>query len=79
MHYTMPCLEETLCFANIAKSNRRYVSGYDWYPALAGLIVTSYSFSTAATMESGNIVCIVCIDFNYISKHFLVQLIRNTT
>ncbi|XP_046802728.1 dynein axonemal intermediate chain 3 [Lucilia cuprina] len=52
MHYTSPYLEETLCFANIAKSHQRYVCGFDWYPALAGLIVTSYTFSTAATIES---------------------------
>uniref|UniRef100_A0A1B0G8D4 WD repeat-containing protein 63 n=1 Tax=Glossina morsitans morsitans TaxID=37546 RepID=A0A1B0G8D4_GLOMM len=52
MHYTTPYLEETLCFANISKSNRRYVCGFDWYPALAGLIVTSYTFSTPATIES---------------------------
>lgn len=74
MHYTTPSLEETLCFANIAKSHRRYVSGYDWYPALAGLIVTSYTFSTAATMESGNIIhrC-----SNNTLEYFLVQFIQN--
>lgn len=53
MHYTTPYLEETLCFANIAKSHQRYICGYDWYPVLAGLIVTSYTFTTAATIESG--------------------------
>ncbi|XP_075157418.1 missing minor mitochondria [Haematobia irritans] len=52
MHHTTPTLEETLCFANISKSQERYVCGYDWYPTLAGLIVTSYTFSTAATLES---------------------------
>uniref|UniRef100_A0A1I8PHP8 WD repeat-containing protein 63 n=1 Tax=Stomoxys calcitrans TaxID=35570 RepID=A0A1I8PHP8_STOCA len=52
MHHTTPSLEETLCFANISKSQDRYVCGYDWYPTLAGLIVTSYTFSTAATVES---------------------------
>ncbi|KAM7350388.1 missing minor mitochondria [Cochliomyia hominivorax] len=52
MHYSTPYLEETLCFANIAKSHKRYVCGFDWYPDLAGLIVTSYTFSTAATLES---------------------------
>lgn len=55
MHYTSPYLEETLCFANIAKSHHRYVCSYDWYPALAGLIVASYTFTTAATLESSNI------------------------
>uniref|UniRef100_A0A1I8M5P3 WD domain protein n=1 Tax=Musca domestica TaxID=7370 RepID=A0A1I8M5P3_MUSDO len=51
MHHTTPSLEETLCFANISKSQKRYVCGYDWYPTIAGLIVTSYTFSTAATVE----------------------------
>ncbi|XP_067634187.1 dynein axonemal intermediate chain 3 [Eurosta solidaginis] len=50
-HYSTPHLEETLCFANISKSYERYVCGIDWYPALSGLIVTSYTFSTAATIE----------------------------
>ncbi|XP_073835088.1 missing minor mitochondria isoform X2 [Musca autumnalis] len=54
MHHTTPSLEETLCFANISKSQQRYVCGYDWYPTIAGLIVTSYTFSTAATVDSVN-------------------------
>lgn len=53
MHHTTPSLEETLCFANISKSQHRYICGYDWYPAMAGLIVTSYAFSTPATLEAG--------------------------
>ncbi|XP_014085911.1 dynein axonemal intermediate chain 3 [Bactrocera oleae] len=50
-HYTTPHLEETLCFANISKSYERYVCGIDWYSSLSGLIATSYTFNTPATVE----------------------------
>ncbi|XP_053948079.1 dynein axonemal intermediate chain 3 [Anastrepha ludens] len=49
--YTTPHLEETLCFANISKSYERYVCGIDWYSNLSGLIVTSYTFNTPATVD----------------------------
>ncbi|XP_004518912.1 WD repeat-containing protein 63 [Ceratitis capitata] len=50
-HYSTPHLEEILCFANISKSYERYVCGIDWYSTLSGLIVTSYTFNTPATVE----------------------------
>ncbi|XP_017027782.1 dynein axonemal intermediate chain 3 [Drosophila kikkawai] len=51
VQYTNPYLQEFLCFANISKSNKRYVAGYDWYPNLSGLIAVSYAFSTPATIN----------------------------
>ncbi|XP_017476274.1 PREDICTED: WD repeat-containing protein 63, partial [Rhagoletis zephyria] len=50
-HYSTPYLKETLCFANISKSYERYVCGIDWYYNLSGLIVTSYTFDTPATID----------------------------
>ncbi|BFF97794.1 WD repeat-containing protein 63 [Drosophila madeirensis] len=49
--YTNQYLQEFICFANISKSNKRFVAGYDWYPRLSGLIAVSYAFSTPATIE----------------------------
>ncbi|XP_068142410.1 dynein axonemal intermediate chain 3 [Drosophila tropicalis] len=49
VQYTNPYLQEFICFANISKSNKRFVAGYDWYPNMSGLIAVSYAFSTLAT------------------------------
>ncbi|XP_022214171.2 dynein intermediate chain 3, axonemal [Drosophila obscura] len=49
--YTNQYLQEFICFANISKSNKRFVAGYDWYPRLSGLIAVSYAFSTPATIN----------------------------
>lgn len=54
MQYTNPYLQEFLCFANISKSNKRFVSGSDWYPNLSGLIAVSYAFSTPATINEAS-------------------------
>nr|XP_036672136.1 dynein intermediate chain 3, axonemal [Drosophila suzukii] len=54
VQYTNPYLQEFLCFANISKSNKRFVAGYDWYPKLSGLIAVSYAFSTPATINEAS-------------------------
>ncbi|XP_017066710.1 dynein intermediate chain 3, axonemal [Drosophila eugracilis] len=54
VQYTNPYLQEFLCFANISKSNKRFVAGYDWYPKLSGLIAVSYAFSTPATVNEAS-------------------------
>lgn len=51
VHYTSPYLQEFICFANISKSDKRYVSCSDWYPSLSGLLAVSYTFSTTSTTE----------------------------
>ncbi|XP_017039609.1 dynein axonemal intermediate chain 3 [Drosophila ficusphila] len=54
VQYTNPYLQEFLCFANISKSNKRFVAGYDWYPTLSGLIAVSYAFSTQVTINEAS-------------------------
>ncbi|KAH8270215.1 hypothetical protein KR018_005957, partial [Drosophila ironensis] len=54
VQYTNPYLQEFLCFANISKSNKRFVAGFDWYPNLSGLIAVSYAFSTPATINEAS-------------------------
>ncbi|XP_030380245.1 WD repeat-containing protein 63 [Scaptodrosophila lebanonensis] len=54
VHYTSPYLQEFICFANISKSNKRFVAGYDWYPNLSGLIAVSYAFSTPCTINEAS-------------------------
>ncbi|XP_017864460.1 PREDICTED: WD repeat-containing protein 63 [Drosophila arizonae] len=51
VHYTNPFLEEFICFANISKSDKRFVASCDWYPKLSGLVAVSYAFSTPVTIE----------------------------
>ncbi|XP_001353254.3 WD repeat-containing protein 63 [Drosophila pseudoobscura] len=51
VQYTNQYLQEFICFANISKSNKRFVAGHDWYPRLSGLIAVSYAFSTPATVK----------------------------
>ncbi|XP_017122426.1 dynein intermediate chain 3, axonemal [Drosophila elegans] len=55
VQYTNPYLQEFLCFANISKSNKRFVAGYDWYPKLSGLFAVSYAFSTPATVKEASV------------------------
>ncbi|KAH8322432.1 hypothetical protein KR067_004858 [Drosophila pandora] len=54
VQYTNPYLQEFLCFANISKSNKRFVAGQDWYPKLSGLIAVSYAFSTPASVNEAS-------------------------
>ncbi|XP_055915238.1 dynein axonemal intermediate chain 3 [Eupeodes corollae] len=49
--FTNPYLKEIFCFANIARSNRRYVTAVDWYPHLTGIVVASYAFTTKVTRQ----------------------------
>lgn len=51
VHYTNPFLEEFICFANISKSDKRFVASCDWYPKLSGLVAVSYAFSTPVTVD----------------------------
>lgn len=51
VHYTNPFLQEFICFANISKSDKRFVASCDWYPKLSGLIAVSYAFSTPVTVD----------------------------
>ncbi|XP_064539863.1 dynein axonemal intermediate chain 3 [Drosophila montana] len=51
VYYTNPFLQEFICFANIAKSDKRFVASCDWYPKLSGLIAVSYAFSTPVTVD----------------------------
>ncbi|XP_037936925.1 dynein intermediate chain 3, axonemal-like [Teleopsis dalmanni] len=50
--YITPELEEIFCFADIAKSQNRFVCSADWYPHLSGILAVSYTFSTACTSET---------------------------
>ncbi|KAH8380589.1 hypothetical protein KR009_011571, partial [Drosophila setifemur] len=54
VQYTNPYLQEFICFANISKSNKRFVSCCDWYPGLSGLIAACYAFSTPATINEAS-------------------------
>ncbi|KAL7733211.1 hypothetical protein ACLKA6_004720 [Drosophila palustris] len=49
--YSNPFLQEFICFANISKSDKRYVASCDWYPSMSGLLAVSYAFSTPATSD----------------------------
>ncbi|XP_060656382.1 dynein axonemal intermediate chain 3 [Drosophila nasuta] len=51
VHYSNPYLQEFMCFANISKSDKRYVASIDWYPSMSGLLAVSYGFSTPSTTD----------------------------
>lgn len=51
VHYTNPYLQEFICFANISKSDQRFVSCIDWFPDISGLLAVSYAFTTPATVD----------------------------
>ncbi|KAH8366272.1 hypothetical protein KR093_011555, partial [Drosophila rubida] len=51
VHYSNPYLQEFICFANISKSDKRFVASTDWYPSMSGLLAVSYAFSTPVTSD----------------------------
>ncbi|XP_017844584.1 WD repeat-containing protein 63 [Drosophila busckii] len=51
VRYTNPYLQEFICFANISKSDKRFVASTDWYPTISGLVAVSYAFTTPVTVD----------------------------
>lgn len=58
--YKTPHLEETFCFAEIAKTKDRFVTSISWHPQFSGIVAVSYTFETLSTYvpnaESRNVV-----------------------
>lgn len=47
--FKIPYLEEIFCFAEISKTNGRYVSHIEWHPKYSGLFIATYTWNTLST------------------------------